>query len=72
MIGECSRADSDLTESGHPLSFLIVSRIFFDQPVPTWSENALEHPPAKWIPVGAKKRMLSVFRRSSAGGEGSA
>jgi hypothetical protein len=31
----------DLIEQGRPLSFLVISRILFKQPLSTWSENAL-------------------------------
>ena len=41
MSAHRSGAESDLIESGRPLSFLVLSRIFFNQPVSTGSENAL-------------------------------
>ena len=33
-------ADVDLTGSGHPFQCCVLKRIFLDQPVSTWSENA--------------------------------
>jgi hypothetical protein len=42
FAGPRARANSNLIERGRPLSFLIVSRIFFDQPVSAWSENTPE------------------------------